>query len=140
MLLFGSDRPKWEFNEALSMQFGDSSAERIAQATLRNNLGISYQLPGDLASAQTEFQTAFTLLGPVLDQAHPLMQAILYNLTFCASGGNLVSSSMDTAAKWAAFQAALGTMHPPLPRFGRTGIWIVPWEGCSFPVMLALAA
>jgi tetratricopeptide (TPR) repeat protein len=124
---------------ALTMQFGDSPDERLAEATLRNNLGMSYQMLGEFAVARTEFQAALDLLAPAISQEHPLVRAIRLNLARCATG-DLVPSSTDGAAEWAAFQAALGTTHPPVALFGTTGIWIVPWEGLSFPVILTLAA
>ena len=125
--------------QALAMQFGESPEERFGEATLRNTLGMSYQMLGDLAAAQTEFQSALSLLAPAIGPEHPLVRAIRLNLACCATG-DLAPSSIDASAEWAAFQAALPTTHPPVALFGTTGIWMVPWEGLSFPVMLALAA
>lgn len=125
--------------QALAMQFGDSADERLAQATLRNNVGMFYQMKGNLTAARDEYQFALDALRPAIRQDHPLVWAIRLNLAQCATG-DLTPSSVNAAGEWAAFRAALGTTHPPVALFGTTGVWNVSWEGLSFPVMLALAA
>jgi tetratricopeptide (TPR) repeat protein len=137
-LMGESTRARDLCEKALSMQFGDSPEERLAEATLRNNLGMSKQMLGDVTAARAEYQSALGLLAPAFGQNHPLILAIRFNLARCAAS-DLLQGSTDAAAEWAAFQTALGARQPGAAPLGNTGIWSIPWEGLSFPVMLSLA-